>query len=272
MLAVGAKVTAFSIGDSVVTHLCPFLDDDQPPAMKDISAGLGHAVDGALRNRGYFHQTALVRAPSNLDFARASTLTCSGLTAWNALFGLSGRQIQAGDWIVVQGTGGVSIAALQLAVAVGANVVATTSTAGKADRLKALGATHVLNYRQLPAWGTAAHALTPGGQGFDLIVDVGGNTTLLESLGAVRTDGIIVATGLLGDTEPVPMLAALMHACTIRGILLGTRNQLKDLVHFVEERHVEPVVDDVSFGLADVKAAYERLEKQQHFSKVVVRM
>lgn len=242
--------------------------------MLDISAGLGHSIDGTLRDRGHFHETALVHAPKDLDFGRASTLTCSGLTAWNALFGLKGRQVQAGNWVLVQGTGGVSIAALQFAVAVGAIVVATTSTAVKATRLQALGAAHVLNYRQVPAWGSTARALTPGGRGFDFVVDVGGNDTLLESLNAIRTDGIIVATGLLGgtDPQPVPMLAALMHACTVRGILLGTRNQLRDMVRFVEERHIEPVVDDMSFGLAEVKEAYERLEKQQHFSKVVVRI
>lgn len=192
----------------------------------------------------------------------------------NALFGLKGRTVQSGDWVLVQGTGGVSIAALQFAVAAGATVVATTSSAEKAARLKALGAAHVLNYRQVPAWGTTVRALTPGGRGVDFVVDVGGNDTLLESLNAIRTDGIVVATGLLGgtDTPPIPMLAALMHACTVRGILLGTRNQFEDMVRFVEEHQIEPVIDHISFDMTEVKDAYERLEKQQHFSKVVVKM
>lgn len=274
VVAVGSSVSNFKAGDRVVTHMCPFLPDDQVPTMADISAGLGHSIDGTLRTRGNFHESALVRAPKNLHSSRACTLTCSGLTAWNALFGLKGRAVQSSDWVLVQGTGGVSIAALQFAVAAGATVVATTSSAEKAARLKGLGAAHVLNYRQVPAWGTTVRALTPGGRGVDFVVDVGGNDTLLESLNAIRTDGIVVATGLLGgtDTPPIPMLAALMHACTVRGILLGTRNQFEDMVRFVEEHQIEPVIDHISFDMTEVKDAYERLEKQQHFSKVVVKM
>ena len=270
---VGSKVKDLKVGEHVVTHLAPTEDDNAlPPSMAEISAGLGHGINGTLQEYGHFHQTALIKAPHNLDFARAATLTCSGLTAWNALFGLAGREVKKGDWVLVQGTGGVSIAALQFAAAVGAHVVATTSSQEKAKRLKELGAEHVVNYRTTPGWGVEARKLVPENAGFDLIVDVGGDSTLNESLKAVRTDGVVAATGLLGADEPVPMLSAIFHVCIVRGVLLGTRKQFKDMVSFIEEKEVQPVLDDVVFGLEEVRDAYERMVKQEHFSKVVIKM
>lgn len=272
--AVGKKVTKFTAGERVVTHLCPRIPDDQPPSMKDISAGLGQSVDGTMREFGNFHESALVHAPSNLNFDQAATLTCSGLTAWNALFGLKGRVVGKGDWVLIQGTGGVSVAALQFAVAAGANVVATTSHDEKKRLLEELGANYVINYREQPSWGSAARKLTPDERGFDLIVDVGGNDTLPESLEAIRTDGIIVATGLLGgsEVEQVPMLKSLVHACTIRGILLGSRHQFREMIEFVEEKNIHPVIDFRTWDLEETKRAYDWLDCQKHFSKVVVRL
>lgn len=271
--AVGISITKFKPGDRVVTHLSPFLPDDLAPTMKDISAGLGQFVNGTLRECGNFHESALLLAPRNLNFAEASTLTCSGLTAWNAIFGLKGREVHAGSWVLTQGTGGVSIAALQFAVAVGANVVATTSNAEKARLLESLGATHVVNYREHRQWSAIARSFTPDERGFDVIVDVGGDSTLPESLEAVRTDGIVVLTGLLGGgQQPVAMLSALRYACTVRGILLGSRKQFQDMVKFVEERNLHPVLDFRTWALQDVRRAYDWLDNQKHFSKVVIRM
>lgn len=259
----------FKERDRVVVHMCPGVGDDHIPTFAGISAGIGHGKDGTLREYGNFEATALVHAPKNLSFEKAATLTCSGLTAWNALEG-----VKEGDWVLVQGTGGVSVAALQFAVAKGANVVATTSSEEKAERLRKLGAKEVINYRTTEKWGEEARKITAEGRGFDCMVDVGGNGTLPESLKAVRTGGTVVLTGILSGQEPeaVPMMAALFQVCTVRGILLGTRTQFRELVKFVEDKDVQPVLDDVEFGLEQVKECYERLEAQKHFSKVVIKV
>ncbi|KAK4173822.1 putative alcohol dehydrogenase [Triangularia setosa] len=277
VVSVGSAVTSLSPGDRVVTYLSPSLppsDETTLPAFSDIGAGLGQKVHGTLTNQMVITQHGVIKAPSNLNPIQAATLTCSGLTAWNALFGLSGREIKEGDWVVVQGTGGVSIAALQFAVAVGANVIATTSSKEKAERLKELGAKHVINYKETEDWGDIAKDYTPDKKGVDMVVDVAGNSSLVQSLAAVRTDGIIVLVGLLGkfDAGAIPMMSALWRPCIVRGVLLGSRQQYRNLVRFVEEKGVVPVVDDVIFGLEEVKEAYKRLEEQKHFSKVVIKI
>ncbi|KAK0739422.1 hypothetical protein B0T21DRAFT_409772 [Apiosordaria backusii] len=277
VVAVGSSVKSLSPGDKVVTYLAPSIpasDETTLPGFADIASGLGQKLHGTLANQMIINQHGIIRAPSNLTPVQAATLTCSGLTAWNALFGLTGREIKKGDWVVIQGTGGVSIAALQFAVAVGANVIATTSSEDKAQRLKELGAKHVINYKETEDWGDVARGYTPDKKGVDMVVDVAGNSSLTQSLAAVRTDGIIVLIGLLGkfDTGAIPMMSALWRPCIVRGVLLGSRKQYRDLVKFVEEKGVVPVVDDVVFGLEEVKEAYRRLEEQKHFSKVVIKI
>lgn len=275
---VGGSVTEFKPGDRVVTHLAPRLTersgDDELPVYADICEGLGQVVDGTLRSAGVFPETALVRAPQSLSWSETATLTCSGLTAWNSLFGLKGREPGPGTWVLVQGTGGVSIAALQLAAAAGASVVATTSTEDKAARLRALGARHTVSYLDNPDdWGMKARSLTPDQNGFDIVVDIAGNASLGQSLAAVRTNGLVVAAGLVGGAaEPVPLLAALMCPCIVRGVLLGSRSQFRDMVRFIDEKAVRPAVDDVDFELAEAKAAYARLAAKKHYSKVVIRI
>lgn len=249
--------------------------DDKPFAFADVPGALGQGTDGTLRTHGVFSQNALVHAPKTLELLPASTLSCTWLTAWNALFGLKGCQAGSESWVLVQGTGGVSMAALQLSVALGASVVATTSTEEKASRLKALGAAHVINYRtNTDDWGQKARELTPAGRGFDHVLDVGGNETLSHSLKAVRHDGVVSVIGAVGsaDAAPVPMIMALLHTCVVRGCLAGTRNQFKDLVNFVDEKKIQPAVDDVVFDLAHVKDAYRRLKEKKHFSKVLIKI
>lgn len=235
---------------------------------------LGHSIDGTLRSHGIFSEKALVPAPKSLGWVPAATLTCTWITAWNALFGLKGKQAGPDTWVLVQGTGGVSIAVLQLAAAAGATVVATTSTDEKGARLEAHGAKHTVNYRSNPdTWGQLARDLTPDKRGFDIIVDIGGNQTLGQSLAAVRVDGVVlVIGGVGGDAETVPIFAAIMHTCIVRGILGGSRAQFKELVRYIDEKGISPAVDGVSFELADAKDAYRRLQEKKHFSKVVIRI
>ncbi|KAJ5865368.1 uncharacterized protein N7529_007284 [Penicillium soppii] len=274
---VGSSVREFRSGDRVVTHVSPKLvesrGDDALAGFADVPPCLGQGSDGTLRSHGVYSEAGLVHAPTSLDLLHAATLTCTWTTAWNSLFGLKGREAGPCSWVLVQGTGGVSTASLQLAVAAGATVIATTSSEEKASRLKALGATHVINYRTNSEWGEEARLLTPGGRGFDFVIDVGGNETLPQSLAAVRVDGIILVVGGVGETtEAVPMSAALLHSCIIRGILAASRNQFRELVRFIDEKGILPAVDDVVFELAAAKSAYRRLKEKKHFSKVLIRI
>lgn len=296
--AVSGVAPSLKAGAKVVTHMVPHIPDGQLPVMTDILSGLGGQTNGTLTRYGVFHHSALVPMSEKMSFEEAATLTCSGLTAWNALMGLRGMQVKKGDWVLVQGTGGVSVAALQvsivlklssfmskkmsrltrpqIAVAAGAMVVATTSTEAKADRLRSLGASHVLNYRTEPGWGEAARKLTPEQRGFDQIVDVGGPVTLSESIKAIRVHGMITLVGFIAGLKsgdvPVEVISALWNLCIFRGVLLGSRTMMKEMVEWLETKGVKPALDDVVFSLEDAAGAYEALEEQKHFSKVVIKI
>lgn len=267
VLAVGSSISEFREGDRVITHIAPLTaetrGDDAQFELRDVPIALGQGQDGTLRSHAIFSEKGILHAPKSLDFQQAATLSCTWLTAWNALFGLEGRKAGPSSWILVQGTGGVSVAVLQLAVAVGANVVATTSTDERAARLEALGAKHVVNYRKNPKWGAEVREVTPQERGFDIIIDVGGNETLPQSLTSVRTDGIILVIGGVGSAaDVVPMFSALLHTCIIRGILAGSRTQLRELVKFIDDNNIRPAVDDAVFELAEAKEAYRRLKEK----------
>ena len=276
--AVGSRVREFQPGDRVVTYIAPDYaeaeGDDASLTLSGALESLGQGSDGTLRSEGVFSEKALSHAPKSLDWLPAATLSCNWSTAWNALFGIKGQEAGPGSWVLVQGTGGVSIAVLQVAAAVGATVVATTSTEEKATRLKALGASHTVNYRIQLDWGQEARKLTPNGRGFDFVVDIGGNETLPQSLAAVRVDGIVLVLGGVGaaDAAAVPIIAALAHTCIVRGLLGGSRRQLQQAVRFIDEKGVRPALDDVVFELAEAKEAYRRLKEKKHFSKVVIRI
>jgi NADPH:quinone reductase-like Zn-dependent oxidoreductase len=178
--AVGSGVTRFQKGDKVLTlfnqgHLAGSLDHIT------VQTGVGGTIDGALQQYGAFNEQGLVAMPSNLDFLQGSTLVCAGLTAWNGLYGLESRSLKPGDWVLTQGTGGVSMFAVQFAKAAGAKVIATTSSAAKGDKLKALGADHVINYKEVENWGEEAKKLTPGGRGVQHILEVGGPNTMVRT-------------------------------------------------------------------------------------------
>ncbi|KIL94052.1 hypothetical protein FAVG1_02614 [Fusarium avenaceum] len=276
--AVGSHVKTFKPGDRVITFPAPDVVDQRgsegQSGMADVPTMLGLGTHGTLRSQGVFSESALVHAPKSLNWLQAATLPVTWLTAWNALSDLKSGQVGPKTWILVQGTGGVSVAILQLASALGLTVVATTSSEEKAAKLKDLGAAHVINYRENPTdWGKRARALTPNGRGFDMIVDIGGNETLRHSLAAVRPYGSIQIVGAVGqDTEPVSMMEALMCTCTIRGFLMGSQDQFNELVEFIDQKKLQPCFDDMVFELAEAKKAYKRLDERKHFAKVVVRI
>lgn len=265
VLKVGSKVTKWKVGDNVVTL---FNQDHQYGAL-DLAAagsGLGGVFDGTLRQYGVFPEAGLVRAPKNLSPQESCTLTCAGLTAWNALFGL--KPLQAGQTVLVQGTGGVSLFALQFAKAVGAVVIATTSSEAKADVLRRLGADHVLNYNEDVNWGATARSLTEGQAGVDHIVEVGGEGTIEQSLQAIKYEGVINIVGFLGGTKPQSsVLDCLTNICTARGLFVGSRAMMQDMVAAIEANNIRPVIDDKVFTLQQTKEAYNYMVRWCHAKK-----
>lgn len=272
VLAIGPKVTDFTTGDKVYT-LFNELHQTNPISPEAVGSGLGGAVDGTLRKYAVFPDHALVRAPSTLSPIEPSTLTCASLTAWNGLFGL--KKLTPGDWVLIQGTGGVSLAAIQFAVATGATVVATTSSSDKADILKNMGVSHVINYREVAEWGDAAKSLTPKGRGFDQILEIGGAATVGQSLKAIRLEGLITIIGFLTsakDDKQPNLMDALNHICTVRGIFVGSREQFVEMNRAIDAWKMKPVVDSKIFPFEDTRAAYEYLWERKNLGKVVVRI
>jgi NADPH:quinone reductase-like Zn-dependent oxidoreductase len=204
----------------------------------------------------------------------ASTLSCAALTAWNALYGLESRALKPGQWVLTQGTGGVSIFALQFAKAAGAKVIATTSSKEKADLLKKYGADHVINYKETSNWGEEAAKLTPGQKGVHHVVEVGGPSTMAQSLKAIAIDGVISIIGFIGGggAEQPTFLDCLNNICTVRGILVGSRLQMEDMCAAIEANDLHPIVDEKVFELKDLKEAYEYMWDQKHFGKLCVKV
>jgi len=270
VLAVGKKVTQFKAGDKVCT-LFNQLHQSGPIDPRSIQSGLGGAIDGTLRKVAVFPEHGLVPAPKNLTPIEASTLTCAPLTAWNALFGY--KPVKPGDVVLTQGTGGVSLAAIQFAAAAGATVIATTSSDEKGRKLKELGAHHVINYKTTPNWGEVARSLTPNGEGVDNIIEVGGSGTLNQSLKAIKLEGTISIIGFLGGVrkEDMPtMMDALSNLCTVRGILVGSKDQFEEMNRAIEAADIHPVVDPKTFKFENAVDAYQYQWDQKHFGKVVI--
>jgi len=274
ILAVGSKVSEFSEGDKVVT-LFTQAHQYGPVKAADLQTALGGAIDGTLRRYAVFPASGLVHAPSNLTPTEAGTLSCAPLTAWNALFGLQSKALSPGEVVLTQGTGGVSLAAIQFAKAAGATVIATTSSDEKAKRLEELGADIVLNYKKDPKWGETAKRLSPGKAGVDHIIEVGGPGTMAQSLKAIKLEGVISVIGFLGgpksEDEPSTM-AALSAGCIIRGILIGSKAQLNAMNRAIDANNIHPIVDEKRFGFEDAVQAYEYQWEQKNFGKVVIQI
>lgn len=274
--AVGSKVSRFAVGDKVMPGFHPTFIAGNAATLHDMSHSLGAAGDGVLREYLVLNENAFTKSPEGYSHVEASTLPCAALTAYDSFYGLGGRQLQPGQWVLTQGSGGVSVFAIQLAKAAGAKVVATTSSSAKADRLRQLGADHVINYKDTPEWGAEAKKLTPDERGFDHIIEVGGPGTLNQSVKAVRRQGVISVIGFIAKGDPgsegLPtMLDALSIGCVVRGIFVGSRMMLEDLVQAINANGIKPVVDKV-FKMEQTKEAFEHMEGQNHFGKVVIEL
>ena len=262
--AVGPGVSEFSPGDKVLSTFFPNWIAGQPSAAS-LAVIPGDTAHGYAAEYVTMPATAFTRAPAGYSAEEAATLTCAGLTAWRAL--MVEAKIKPGDWVLVQGTGGVSIFALQFAKTAGAKVIATSSSDAKLERLQALGADVLFNYRSEPDWGAKAKEAT-GGRGVDVVVEVGGPDTLAQSVTACRVGGHISLIGVLtGFNGNVPTAALMMSNIALKGITVGSRSEQEDMVRAVETSGLKPVIDR-TFPLEEIAGAFEHQESQKHFGKI----
>jgi NADPH:quinone reductase-like Zn-dependent oxidoreductase len=266
VIAVGAGVTDYVVGDMVVSTFFPDWLDGTPPA-NAFTQVPGDGIDGFAREIVTAPVTSFTPVPAGYSAAQAATLTCAGLTAWRAL--VVDGQLKAGSTVLIQGTGGVSIFALQFAKAMGATVIATSSSDEKLARLKAMGADHLINYRETPEWGAAVLGLT-GGVGVDHVVEIGGAGTLDQSMIATRIGGHVALIGVLaGYAGPVMTVVLMARNLRVQGLTVGSRQQQLDMIAAINATGITPVIDR-HFPLADLAGAFRHQESGTHFGKIVV--
>jgi NADPH:quinone reductase-like Zn-dependent oxidoreductase len=264
--AVGAGVTRVKVGERVTSL---FLQDWQSGELTDALAksALGGAIDGVLSEASVLSESGVVPIPEHLNFEEAATLPCAALTAWHAL--VTSGSVKAGDVVLVQGTGGVSLFALQFAKASGARVVATSSSDAKLERAKQLGADVLINYKTTPEWGDAARKQV-GGAGIDHVVEVGGAGTLAQSMRAVRSGGRISMIGVLsGGGGQISLLPVLMRNLVVQGIFVGSREMQEAMNRAISLHKLRPVIDR-AFKFDEAPAALKHIESGSHFGKIVV--
>ena len=264
--AVGAGVSEFAVGDRVVSGFFP-LWQDGPAVIADFSTTPGDGLDGYAREVVVTPATWFTKAPKGFSHAEAATLTTAGLTAWRAL--VVEGQLKAGDTVLVMGTGGVSIFALQFAKKMGATVIATSSVDKKLERLRSLGADHTINYNKDPEWGAMVQQIT-GGIGVDHVVETGGPGTLPQSIEAVRIGGRIVLIGTLTRQQgDLPLTNLMRKQARLQGVVVGSRRQQQEMVRGIEVMGLKPVIDS-SFGLEHLADAFRHEETRQHFGKIAI--
>ncbi len=231
------------------------------------ASALGGALHGMMAQYVALDADGLVHIPAHLSFEEAATLPCAAVTAWHAL--AEHARIRAGDTVLVQGTGGVSIFALQFARLFGARVIATSSSDAKLARATALGASDGINYRANPEWQDQAMALT-GGAGVDEIVEVGGAGTFARSLAAVRLGGCISLIGVLTGAAEINPTGIMRKSLSVRGIYVGSREMFEDMNRAITLHRMRPTIDRV-FDFAEAQAAFRHMESASHFGKIVLR-
>lgn len=265
---VGEKVTVFKPGDKVVTTFIPdWIDGEPTPAKTDYQTrqGLG-VLSGQLSQYKCFTTNQIIPIPSNLTTAEASTLPIAGLTAWNAL---NYANLKPEDTVLLHGTGGVSIFALQFAKAKGAKVIITSSSEEKLKKARSLGADLTINYKSNSDWETTVHQMTEG-KGVDVVVETVGGSNLGRSLAALRMGGHVSIVGLLdGFESKIDILSLIHQQATIRGLEVGGTHQFKEMNRAIEACNLHPVIDRI-FPLEQIQEALSYLETGSHFGKVVV--
>ena len=267
VVAVGDGVDSVEVGDRVITLFCQGWLAGDPP-LDGLRHTLGGPLDGTLAEYMVLPESGVIEAPEHLSDVEAATLTCAGLSAWSAVSTLGGTR--EGDTVLVLGTGGVAIFALQFAQLLGARAIVTSSSDAKLERARDLGAAETINYKDTPDWGKAVKGLTDG-QGVDLVVEVGGAETLPESIKALRPGGQISLMGnLTGGVAKLNLIPVFMRGLRIQGILVGHREGFAAMCRAVAEHQMRPVVDRV-FPWTDARLALEHLATNRHFGKISLR-
>jgi NADPH:quinone reductase-like Zn-dependent oxidoreductase len=265
IVAAGPGVTRVGVGDRVAgIFMQTWLAG--PAGEEDAKSAMGGAIDGMLAEYVVLNQDGVVKIPDHLTYEEAATLPCAAVTAWHAL--VSAGHLAAGESVLTQGTGGVSIFALQFSKMAGARVIATSSSDAKLERVRAMGAGNTINYKSTPDWEKPARAAT--GLGVDHVVEVGGAGTLEKSMKAVRAGGTISLIGVLtgGDGQVNPRLI-LMKNIRVQGIYVGSREMFEAMNRAIGQHQMRPVIDRV-FPFDDAAEAYRHLESGAHFGKIVI--
>ena len=267
VVAVGEGVTRFAEGDRVCgIFMQGWISGEVTP--EAAATALGGAIDGMLSEKVVLSEEGLVHIPEHLSFEEASTLPCAAVTAWNGLVEKGG--LKAGETVLVQGTGGVSIFALQFAEMLGARAIATSSSDEKLERALALGASDGINYKTTPEWDERTLELT-GGRGVDHVVEVGGPDTFNGSLSAVRMGGGIYMIGVLtGIRGEVNTALILRKTIRVQGIYVGSRAMFEAMNRAISLNEMRPVIDRV-FSFEEAPDALRHMESAAHFGKIVVR-
>ncbi|GKZ34036.1 hypothetical protein AbraIFM66950_004171 [Aspergillus brasiliensis] len=267
IIKVGPKVTRFSTGQRVspIFHLTHLYGSVKESDIQNHQLGGTH--DGIFCEYGVFNEQGCVEIPSTLSYREAATLPCAALTAWNALYG-GPRTLKPGDVVLTQGSGGVSIFALQFAKLGGAQVISTTSSAEKGAKLRELGADVVINYAEDSEWGQTAKRLSHRQRGAEFVVEVA--NTMAQSSQAVANDGCIATIGRRGGSEGSAGASHSSVLATVRRIVVGNRQLQEDMNAAVEVSGLKPQIDGRSFQFGELKEAFDYFQKGSHFGKVVV--
>ncbi len=262
---IGEGVTDFDVGDKVMSCFFPNWEDGRADEFAKISDVPGDMVDGFGAQSVTMGAACFTAIPADYSFEEVATLPCAALTAWRAV--MVEAQVRAGDTVLVQGSGGVSVFALQFAKAAGCRVIATSSSEEKMARLAELGADEVISYKEFPNWGDKILEITAG-RGANLVVEVGGAGTVPQSVRAVSMGGHISMIGVLtGFAGEVPLAELFQKNAVISGITVGSRSDQRDMIRAIDINGIKPVISN-SFDLADMAEAFRLQESQQHFGKI----
>jgi NADPH:quinone reductase-like Zn-dependent oxidoreductase len=263
--AVGPGVTEFQVGDKVMSCFFPHWADGRADDAAKLGGVPGDNVDGFAAETVTMSSSAFTLIPTGYTFEQAATLPCAAATAWRAL--MVEAKVKPGDTVLVQGSGGVSVFALQFAKAAGCHVIATSSSDSKLEKLRYLGADQLINYREFERWGDKVQEITSG-SGVNVVVEVGGSGTLPQSVRAVAMGGHISMIGVLtGIQGEVPTAELFQKNAVISGITVGSRSSQVDMVNAINTTGIEPVIDR-SFGLEELGEAFKLQESQGHFGKI----
>ena len=266
IIGLGEDVNEWEVGDKVMSLFFPGWTEGRPEFRKIVAVS-GETIDGYMSELSCVPSSGLTRIPEGYTYAEAATLPCAGLTAWNGL--MYTDHLIPGDSVLIEGTGGMSLLGLQFAKAAGARIFATTSSDEKAERLKELGCEAVVNYKEDERWGKTIFKLS--GAGVDHILDVGGGSTMKQSIEAAKIGGHITSIGILGNGRKgeITFPKLFFKFITMRGIAVGSRVMQEAMVHGIEVNDIHPIIDR-SFGFDQLADAFRHQESGKQFGKIVL--